>query len=102
MRSSSRVDRLGKFLPIGRLFTLGSFWEITEVPQILWYFFQWYKLRINFDKKWVGLCFGQNSSGHPVQRPVQKMFELLRPVLKQPYVPGTCKARPKQARLHKM
>jgi hypothetical protein len=25
MRSSSRVDRLGKFLPIGRLFTLGSF-----------------------------------------------------------------------------
>jgi hypothetical protein len=50
---------LGKFSPIGRLFTLGSFLKITEAGEIFGYFFQQLSLGIDFDKKRVGLHFGR-------------------------------------------
>jgi hypothetical protein len=62
------VTRLGEFSPIGRSLILGSFCKIAEVVRILGLLFPWYKLCINFYKKWVGLYFGRfkkNSSGHP-------------------------------------
>jgi hypothetical protein len=31
LSSETRVTRFGEFSPIGRLFSLGSFWKITEV-----------------------------------------------------------------------
>jgi hypothetical protein len=35
LRMGLRVNRLVEFLPVGRLFTLGSFVKITEVAQIM-------------------------------------------------------------------
>jgi hypothetical protein len=51
-----RVTRLGEFSPVGRLFSLGTCLEITEIVQFLGLLFP--KLCINFDKG-VGLHFGQ-------------------------------------------
>jgi hypothetical protein len=48
-RIGSRTTRLGVFLPIGRLFSLGSFFN-TEVAQILGLFLPRYKLCINYNK----------------------------------------------------
>jgi hypothetical protein len=50
------VTRLAK---LGLLFTLGSFFLITEVVKCLDYFSAWQMLCTNFDKKWVGLHFGR-------------------------------------------
>jgi hypothetical protein len=55
---TSRVTRLGDFLPIGYVFTLGYFIYLS--CRILGYFLT--RLRFvctNFDKKWVGLHFGR-------------------------------------------
>jgi hypothetical protein len=54
-----RVTRLGQFLPIGWLFTLGSVLKLTKVAKFLGLLFPRYQLCINFDKKWVGLHFGR-------------------------------------------
>jgi hypothetical protein len=59
MAKEIRVTRLGEFLPFVRLFSLGSFWEITEVAQIYGVLFPQVKLCINFDKKMFGLHFGR-------------------------------------------
>jgi hypothetical protein len=66
----SRVTRLGKFSPLGQLFTLGIVLKITEVAQFLGYFFPRKHLRINFDKKCLGRILGNfftNVSGHPAE-----------------------------------
>jgi hypothetical protein len=56
----NRVTRLGEFLLIGWWFIWGSFLKITKVRHILKYFFLWYKLFINFDKKTVlGYILGE-------------------------------------------
>jgi hypothetical protein len=55
---------LGDFSPIGRLFSLGSFF-ISEAYGM--------SVHFNFDKKWVGYILGSfssNSSGHPVLSPL--------------------------------
>jgi hypothetical protein len=54
-----RVTRLGDFSPIWRLFTLATFWKITEVPQIFGMLFPCLILCIKFEKKWFGLHFGR-------------------------------------------
>jgi hypothetical protein len=43
--TDDRVTRLGKFSPIGQLFTFaqGSFSQVTEVAHTLGYFFLWKK-----------------------------------------------------------
>jgi hypothetical protein len=53
------VTRLGKFLPIGRLFTLGSFFENCRIIPHFGQLFPRYKLLIDFDKYCVVLQFGQ-------------------------------------------
>jgi hypothetical protein len=55
------VTSLGEFSPIGRLFTLGSGFKITEVVQIfrLLFFNGTSYVCIHCDKKMVGLHFGR-------------------------------------------
>jgi hypothetical protein len=50
--SSKSVTRLGEFLPIGRLFSLSSFFLITEVAEILGLF--------SDGKNYVGTTFARN------------------------------------------
>jgi hypothetical protein len=63
------VTGLAEFSPFGRLFTLGSFWQITEIAQIIGAtYFCDKKLHFNFDKKRLWLRFGRfliSASGHP-------------------------------------
>jgi hypothetical protein len=40
---TSRVTRLGEFIPIGRLFSFGSFLKITEGAHFFGYFYSTYK-----------------------------------------------------------
>jgi hypothetical protein len=62
-----RVTGLAEFSPNGRVFTLGIFLKITEVALIFVQLFPNHRLCITFDKKWVGLNFGQYfSQTHPV------------------------------------
>jgi hypothetical protein len=61
-----RVTRLGEFLPNGRLFALGSFFENHKVAQFFMLLFPKYVLCNNLDKNWFRLHFGRfftNSSG---------------------------------------
>jgi hypothetical protein len=62
------VTRLGEFLPIGLLFTLGSFLKITEVVLIFGLFFGRRKLGIYFDQKMDNI-FGDFSQTHLVTQP---------------------------------
>jgi hypothetical protein len=67
-KNKTRLTRLGDFWPIGRLFSLGSFF-ITEVWQIIMLLFMQYKLSTNFDQEWVGLHFGLFLRTHLVTLP---------------------------------
>jgi hypothetical protein len=55
---------LGKIVPNGWLFTLGSLKKLQKQLKILDLF---YRLRIGFDKKWLGyiLAIFTNSTGRP-------------------------------------
>jgi hypothetical protein len=55
----ARVTRLGELSPSGRHFAFGTFVKITEVAQNVGQLFPKCRLCINFDKKRVGLQFGQ-------------------------------------------
>jgi hypothetical protein len=62
-QNKSRWTRLGEFSPIGRLFSLASFLEITEGAQ---YWLLLFHVRINFDKNGLSYSVGDfftNSSG---------------------------------------
>jgi hypothetical protein len=59
----TRVTRLGNFLPIGGLFSLGIVLKLTEVAQFFGYLFSRYQLCIIIDKKMLSGIF-KNSSGH--------------------------------------
>jgi hypothetical protein len=50
---------LGEFSPIWQLFTLGSVLKITEVMQILGYYFSRYQLFTDFEKQLVGPHIGR-------------------------------------------
>jgi hypothetical protein len=73
---AGRVTRLHEFSPIGWLFSLGSFFLITEVcSPNLWATFSLGKsYAVILTKRWVGLHFGRFvftiSSGHPGSRRV--------------------------------
>jgi hypothetical protein len=66
MSSLARVTRLGDFSPNGRLFVLGIFWKMTNIPQFGATFLQ--SIDYVFILAWkMGLGdFFTNSSGHPV------------------------------------
>jgi hypothetical protein len=57
---------------------LVDFRNLTEVAQILSYFFPRYKLRINFDKKWFGQHFGRVFHKHIWPPSFGKWFSLRR------------------------
>jgi hypothetical protein len=64
----NRVTQLGEFSPIGRLFTLDSFFLIIEVAYVVGIL----KSYVNFFQIWVWLHFGRlfspNLSGHPADK----------------------------------
>jgi hypothetical protein len=61
---ASRVTRLGDFSPIGRLFTLTSFLEMTEVRKGVGPFFPRCELRNSFFDGYSLGVFFTNTSGH--------------------------------------
>jgi hypothetical protein len=56
---AARVTRLGEFSPIGLVFSAEFFLKITEVAHIFWPHFPQLRLCIYYEKKVVGLNFGQ-------------------------------------------
>jgi hypothetical protein len=54
----TRVARLGEFSPIGRLLTLGSFLKIKEAEKCFGLLSSKLKIRVNFDKEWIGQHLG--------------------------------------------
>jgi hypothetical protein len=73
----TRVTRLGEFLPIGRVFDLGSFLN-QEVAQTLGYSISMAQVMLEFLQKWVELLHTYmlgyiftNSSGHPARNIVE-------------------------------
>jgi hypothetical protein len=55
MKLKVRVTRLSEFSPTGWLFTLGSFLKITNVAEMLGYFFPQLRWCITFVKNWIKL-----------------------------------------------
>jgi hypothetical protein len=68
IQDGERRTRLGEFSPIGRLLTLGMFFNYKSI-QNLGYFFNGKNIFINFGKKWIGLgtfwTIEKHSSGQP-------------------------------------
>jgi hypothetical protein len=63
---NKKVSRLGDFSPLGRLFTLGSFMEKTQLAQMCVLIISDIKVRINFDEKRVALHFGLLGTHFPL------------------------------------
>jgi hypothetical protein len=59
---------LGEYLPIGRLFSLGSFFEKCKSSTNSWFFFDGTSCVLILTQNWLGYILGDffaNSSGHP-------------------------------------
>jgi hypothetical protein len=65
---SGRVTRLGEFSPIRRMFTLASFFTITEVARIFWLLYSTGKVMNYFLQK-IGLKFGHFFHYKPIWSP---------------------------------
>jgi hypothetical protein len=73
--SSSRLNRLGEFSPIGSLFTLDNFWKITQKPKFVDYFFQRKSYMLIMLKNVFGYILGDfftTSSGHPENESISR------------------------------
>jgi hypothetical protein len=65
---ASSVTKLGEFSPIGRLFSLGIFFENYKRANILVYFFRGLNFELILAQNGLGYILGEfftNSSGHP-------------------------------------
>jgi hypothetical protein len=75
------VTRLGKFSPIGRLFTLGCYLKITEAAKTIWlHFFHGTIYLFILTQNGAGYILGDaysNSSGHPAQDPEPELLSFM-------------------------